>query len=111
MVGLPAGSRTSTERSQRGDVRAQAGTNGDPEPCNCWFAYGDASPMQNPEQFTLSARPDDASAICALIATPGDDPDGGHRIADVDGDGTPDPNTGDCIEVFDLAEPGDVVTN
>ena len=94
-----------------GDTRSQAGTNGTPEACFCWLAYGGASPVQDESVFTLGLRPEGATAICALIATPGDDPDGGHRIADVDGDGEPDLNTGDCIAVDGLQSVGDVVTN
>jgi hypothetical protein len=94
-----------------GDTRAQAGTNGTPEPCFCWLAYGGASPVQDESFFTTDLRPEDSSSICALVATPGDDPDGGHRIADVDGDGEPDPSSGDCIDVLGLAAPGDIVTN
>jgi hypothetical protein len=90
-----------------GDVRAQAGTNGTPAPCNCWLAYGGPAPARDPSRFTLDARPEGATAICALVATPGDDPGGGHRIADVDGDGEPDPDSGDCFDIDGMVE-GDI---
>ena len=59
---------------------------------------------QSGRTVTLEARPEGATAICALVATPGDDPEGGHRIADVDGDGEPDPDSGDCIDVGGMVE-------
>jgi actin-like ATPase involved in cell morphogenesis len=87
-----------------GDVRAQAGTNGVPEPCGCWFAYGGAAPARDENILSLAGQPDGATEICALVATPGDDPEGGHRIADVDADGAPDPDSGDCFDVSGMAE-------
>jgi hypothetical protein len=93
------------------DARAEAGTNGTPEPCFCWFAYGGSSPAVDPDLLSLTGRPEGATLICALVATPADDPDGGHRIADIDGDGEPDPGSGDCLDVSSLAEPGDTASN
>jgi actin-like ATPase involved in cell morphogenesis len=69
--------------------RASAGQNGTPEPCNCWLAFGGESPVADPH-FLLDAAPEGATAICALVATTA------HEIADVDGDGEPDPASGDC---------------
>ena len=54
--------------------------------------------------LSIDGQPDGATEICALVATPADDPDGGHRIADVDGDGEPDPDSGDCFDVSGMAE-------
>jgi hypothetical protein len=84
-------------RAGSGDVRAQAGINGEPEPCGCWVAYGGGSPLEDP-QFAVELRPEGATEICALVATPMNDPNAGpHEIADVDGDGEPDPDSGDCF--------------
>lgn len=83
-------------RASAGDVRAQAGTNGEPEPCDCWLAYGGTSPLVD-SSFNEADVPEGATAICALVATPQGDPDvGAHEIADVDDDGAPDPDSGDC---------------
>lgn len=101
------------DRARSGDVAAQAGTNGDPEPCNCWFAYGGPPPAVDQSLLHVDLRPEGATAVCALVATADDDPSGGHAIADVDGDGVPDPGSGDCIDVTALfaGTPGDSVSN
>jgi actin-like ATPase involved in cell morphogenesis len=68
--------------------RATAGTNGVPKP-GAWLAYGGSSPAHD-AFFTIASRPRGATAICALVGTHD------HAIADVDGDGTPDPDSGGC---------------
>ena len=81
-----------------GELRPQAGSNGQPQPCNCWLAYGGGSPLVD-TFFAEAERPEEATAICALVATPAGDPDvPAHQIADVDDppDGEPDPDSGDC---------------
>jgi actin-like ATPase involved in cell morphogenesis len=78
---------------------ATAGVNGVPESCDCWFAYGGASPAVDPNLFSVTAKPDDATAICALVATPDIPGVTPHEIADVDSDGSPDPDSGDCVDV------------
>jgi hypothetical protein len=81
------------------DDPATAGANGDPEPCNCWFAYGGPSPAVDPTILSEAGRPDGATAICALVATPNREGVTPHQIADVDSDGSPNPDSGDCIDV------------
>jgi actin-like ATPase involved in cell morphogenesis len=68
--------------------RATAGTNGVPVPGQ-WLAYEGGSPAIS-QMFTTSNRPAGATAICSLVANPA------HEIADVNEDGTPDPDTGTC---------------
>jgi actin-like ATPase involved in cell morphogenesis len=99
------------ERASSGNVRAQAGTNGVPEPCFCWFAFGGAAPARDSAILSVDGRPVGATQICALVATPDDDPGGGHRIADLDGDGEPNFDSGDCLDISSIAEPGDTVTD
>ena len=58
-----------------------------------------ASPLVDPT-FDEAERLAGAPAICAVVATPQDDPEvGAHQIADTDGDGAPDPDSGDCVDV------------
>ena len=71
--------------------RPTAGTNGTPSP-GVWLAYGGASPAVD-ATFRVSARPQGATAICALVG------DGQHRIADIDDDGDPDPDSGNCFDL------------
>ncbi len=71
--------------------RETAGTNGVPEQGE-WLPYAGTSPVADPF-FDVDARPEGATAICALVATHE------HAIADVDGDGEPDPDTGNCVDL------------
>jgi hypothetical protein len=71
--------------------RATAGTNGVPAPSQ-WLAYEGGSPAVS-GMFTTSNRPAGANQICSLVANPA------HEIADVDGDGEPDPDTGTCADL------------
>jgi hypothetical protein len=43
--------------------------------------------------FDLAGRPPDANAMCTVVA------DAGHSVADVDGDGTADHDTGNCMNL------------
>jgi actin-like ATPase involved in cell morphogenesis len=71
--------------------RETAGTNGDPQ-AGQWLAYAGDSPAVDPF-FAVANRPDGATQICALVGT------FDHEIADVDGDGSPDPGSGDCADL------------
>ena len=71
--------------------RATAGTNGRPQPGQ-WLAYAGASPAVD-DIFAVDNRPAGATAICALVGTHH------HAIADVDGDGAPDPDSGNCASL------------
>ena len=71
--------------------RETAGTNGDPAPGE-WLAYAGDSPVFD-DFFKIENRPSDAVAICALVGTHD------HEIADVDDDGEPDPDSGDCNDL------------
>lgn len=71
--------------------RETAGSNGEPEPGE-WLAYDGSSPMIN-EMFRLENRPEGAKAICALVGN------AAHEIADVDGDGEKDPDSGNCWDL------------
>jgi actin-like ATPase involved in cell morphogenesis len=73
--------------------RGTAGANGDPEPGE-WLAYAGASPAID-ELFLVEDRPEEATAICALIGNVV------HEIADVDDDGLRDLDTGDCYDLPD----------
>ena len=81
--------------------RDAAGGNGTPEPCDCWFAFGGPAPAST-DLFTLDTAAGH-SEICVLVATPT------HDIADVDGDGRPDPGSGDCIDISPLLDGADSV--
>ena len=67
---------------------ATAGQNGTPTPGE-WYAYGGTSPLKH-ETFAEVERPEGATAICSLVGTPS------HEIADVDNDGEPDTDSGNC---------------
>ena len=75
--------------------RETAGENGQPAP-GVWLDYAGASPAID-QTFDVANRPADADSICALVGN------ADHEIADIDGDGAPDPDSGDCYDLPDEA--------
>ena len=73
--------------------RETAGDNGDPEPGD--WVDADASPVYD-ESFDVENRPDDALAICALVSDVDDE------VPDLDDDGEPNWDSGNC---YDLPDP------
>ena len=73
--------------------RETAGDNGDPEPGD--WVDADVSPVYD-ESFDLANRPDDAVAICSLVADVDDE------VPDLDEDGEPNWDSGNC---YDLPDP------
>jgi hypothetical protein len=67
-----------------------AGSNG-PNPGQ-WLVWDTPTTVDNPF-FDVAGRPPTAGAICALVATVT------HEVADVDGDGTVDTDTGNCVDL------------
>jgi hypothetical protein len=72
------------------EERSTVGQNGVPE-TGQWRAYGQLAPLNDPLFFSVAQRPAEATSICALVATHD------HNIADVDGDGEVDLDTGNCF--------------
>ena len=62
------------------------------EPWRVW----DLPERVDDEFFNIASRPAGASAVCIVVAN------AAHEIADVDGDGTPDYDTGNCVQLPDL---------
>lgn len=61
-----------------------------------WLLWGtDSGPLDEITDrfFALDATPAGAGGICVIVA------DHGHNVADVDGDGTHDPDTGNCLDL------------
>ena len=57
-----------------------------------WLLWDQPAQVDDP-YFDIANRPADANAICVVVATHG------HTVADVDGDGTPDYDSGNCMQL------------
>jgi len=61
-----------------------------------WLVWDQPERVDN-EFFDIANRPEGATAVCIVVAN------SAHEVADVDGDGAPDYDTGNCMQLPDPA--------